>query len=284
MALDPNYVKQTSKKLRKFLGKKGRSLSPDRVHKLRTTIRRVEATAAAILPKPKRRDKATLRLAKDIRKQAGKVRDMDVLMADALDIRIPTGERERLVQLLEYLGSKRRKEAKKLKRLIQTEGPGLRQGAKYLSANVRRRIEKQARRDGRGAVPEVLAKTVDLLSDLKNPPKLNPRNLHPYRLKVKELRDVIRVSPQVGDSRLADALGKVKDAIGDWHDWQELGLIADRVLQEPSQAVTKSIKTTTEQKYERALSLAQRMRQQFVSSKKAGLKQSVVKTAAGMAN
>lgn len=107
MALDSIYVKRLSRKLRKSLKKKNRSFAPAQVHKVRTYLRRVEAAAEALLPQMRRRDRAVLRDVRRIRKQAGKVRDMDVLTADAASIRVSANQKEQLISLLEYLGSRR---------------------------------------------------------------------------------------------------------------------------------------------------------------------------------
>ena len=60
------------------------------------------------------------------------------------------------------------------------------------------------------------------LIGLKRPVRLNRNNLHPYRLKVKELRNVLQLSNRADDIEFVEKLGQVKDAIGDWHDWEEL--------------------------------------------------------------
>ena len=73
---------------------------------------------------------------------------------------------------------------------------------------------------------EGVATVIELTVSLKTPPNLNEKNLHPYRLKVKELRDVLRLAHKPTNQKFIDALGQVKDAIGDWHDWEELLEIA----------------------------------------------------------
>jgi len=65
-----------------------------------------------------------------------------------------------------------------------------------------------------------------MAADLAQPAELTKANLHPYRLKVKKFRDVIAMSAGGGDPKFADALAKCKDAIGEWHDWEELIAIA----------------------------------------------------------
>jgi hypothetical protein len=44
---------------------------------------------------------------------------------------------------------------------------------------------------------------------------------------VKELRDVLQTAEMKDDEAFVEALGKSKDAIGEWHDWEELIGIAE---------------------------------------------------------
>jgi hypothetical protein len=125
---------------------------------------------------------------------------------------------------------------------------------------------------------------VELFSDLKRPSKLSPRNLHPYRLKVKQLRDVVRLADRPAQPGLVESLGEVKDAIGDWHDWEELASIAQDVWDGRSDSLLKKLKQTSSKKYHLALSTALAMRRKFLRSKPGGLPQSVSRATAAMAS
>ena len=72
------------------------------------------------------------------------------------------------------------------------------------------------------------AESLRLSSELGTPRRFSKGNLHPYRLKVKQLRYVLELSAD--HPKCADDLGEVKDAIGDWHDWEELVAIAEDLL------------------------------------------------------
>jgi CHAD domain-containing protein len=62
--------------------------------------------------------------------------------------------------------------------------------------------------------------------ELATPATLNRTNLHAYRLKIKERRYVLEMADDPGNQEFIDKLGEVKDAIGEWHDWEELIAIA----------------------------------------------------------
>lgn len=68
---DPEKFLWSLKKLQK-------NDAPDKVHKFRTRIRRLEATLLALQPDARNATRL-LRMMKPLRKRAGKVRDMDVL-------------------------------------------------------------------------------------------------------------------------------------------------------------------------------------------------------------
>jgi len=61
------------------------------------------------------------------------------------------------------------------------------------------------------------------------------------------------------------ALGEVKDTIGEWHDWEELIAITNDVLDHgPGCGVLRKFKEISEEKYERALTLANQVRNRYI--------------------
>ena len=69
-----------------------------------------------------------------------------------------------------------------------------------------------------------------LLCDLTEPHQLRRSNLHEYRLKVKELRNLLLMAENADKQPFVGHLGQLKDAIGEWHDWEILVAIADDAL------------------------------------------------------
>jgi CHAD domain-containing protein len=119
------------------------------------------------------------------------------------------------------------------------------------------------------AVPATIAKAIQLSSALTTPTVLNRKTLHPYRLKVKELRNVLQLSEQSGDEDFFDALGAVKDAIGEWHDWETLVTIAGQVLAHGrSCKLIKRLQLMSDEQYDRALSITNRFRSKYLKAAK----------------
>jgi CHAD domain-containing protein len=256
VSFDIERIRKAKRRVAKFVKRNPKRPSPDAVHKLRTGARQLDAVLVALALDGERGAQPLLRRLKKARRLAGKVRDMDVLIAEALDID-RRGEQDCLVRLLEYLGAERDKGARKLRdRIAKRRSKILRDLERSLEQI--ERVAKRTREEPRDAGPMLGAgvRALGFSSKLSHPGRLTRANLHDYRLQVKELRDVLRLSDRAADTALVQKLGDVKAAIGDWHDWVELTDIAVEALDHrPSCELIKRIKGTRESKYRRALSL-----------------------------
>jgi len=110
-----------------------------------------------------------------------------------------------------------------------------------------------------------IAKAIELSSDLNRPARLSWKNLHRYRLKVKELRNVLQLSHQRREPEFVKKLGEVKDAIGEWHDWKELTAIAEQTLDHgKSCRMAECLRSTGNAKYRRAVLTATNLRRNYL--------------------
>ena len=152
MALNRNQVVKPVKKLRKLVKSMDRRAGPRKIHSLRSNSRRLEAMVDAFRLDGDGVQSSLLSDLGRCRKRAGKVRDMDVLTAFASHIH-SRDEEECLVQLLEHLGTKRRKYAQKLSSELRRVRHGFHEGDDVLVARRRfvvrrlgRRLERRERR------------------------------------------------------------------------------------------------------------------------------------------
>src|SRR5262245_27630006 len=129
MSFDIEKVHKQTRRFTKFLQKNSTRPGSDAIHDLRTSTRSLETIFTTLGLDSKAGVKRVLRELGDVRKRAGKVRDMDVLTADALTIQ-QVGEQDCLVQLVEHLGARRNKSVKKLHRVIEAASPRLRRKVK----------------------------------------------------------------------------------------------------------------------------------------------------------
>jgi CHAD domain-containing protein len=267
MPLEVDRFQKPVRKLRKFLKKMSPRPTPGKVHDFRTNTRRVEASVAALSLDSKRNGRRLLKELARVRKKAGKVRDMDVLTGFASSLH-PKDENDCAVQLLEHLGARRENYAKRMYSVVHKRGALLRRRLKRIST----RFDKLTRKNGPHAwkaAADVTASAISLSAELSTPRRLGRTSLHPYRLKVKQLRNLLQMAKGANDQSFVDTLGEVKDAIGEWHDWEELVCIAADVLNHgPKCQLLAVLKKTSNDKYEHASRLTEQMRMKYLRSSK----------------
>jgi CHAD domain-containing protein len=268
MALNKERIGKSVRKIRKILKKEPRRATPHQVHDIRTHSRRLEAAVEALALDSKKNERRMLKDIREVQRRAGKVRDMDVLTLHAATLRIERIEKDQdsLVQVLEHLGVERYRYAKRLHRALRQYRRSLRHRLQRTARRFEKLIPDEST-DSNGVnhvAAEAAASAMDLTGELKEPATLNKTNLHRYRLKVKDLRNVLRMGENVKED-FVKALGEVKDAIGEWHDWEELVTIADRLLEDRRNSeVLRTLKATREKKYESALALTNKMRREYL--------------------
>ena len=286
MPLNFDEVEKPFRKLRKLLKRFPQQPSPKLVHDIRTRTRRVEAAVAALSLDRKPVGKRALKAVTPVRKRAGKVRDMDVLTGFAATLTAKKDD-ECLVQLLERLGKQRFAGTRKLHKTVIRNRSAAAQSLKRCSSSIKRHFKENGEQDW---AIEAGATSLELAGELAKWPKLNKDNLHPFRLKVKELRNVLQLSGK--DGELVGTLGEVKDAIGEWHDWTELANIATEILDHSQGCeVRNQIRLETKRRFDKAMALANRVRQKYFEqpsqknkrTRSQPLKEPVLKAAATLA-
>jgi CHAD domain-containing protein len=174
------------------------------------------------------------------------------------------GEQDCTVTLLQYLGSKRYRRAKKMMQQLGKSGQVLRQRLKRSLSQLDKLLNNPT--NVKNIAPtDAMATALQLSSGLKTPARLSKRTLHSYRLKVKELRYVLQMADAAEHHTFIDKLSEVKDAIGEWHDWDELSGIARELLNHGKGCkLLSELKAVRDTKYHRALLLANEMRKTYL--------------------
>lgn len=240
------HITQLNRSLKRF----PRQPAPEDVHRLRRQIRTLEAIVDALTGGRKRQARHLLKALVLIGKTAGKVRDMDVLVALACSLSDNPSDECR-VQLLEYLGDRRFKTAAKLDTIIHAH----RAKALHSLERCSRLIDEKNFSTNTAALAQSLA------TEISNCRRLNKDSLHEYRLKVKELRSLLQLFTK-SDTKFIAALGKAKDAIGEWHDWNELADIARRAGGPGrTYGVQKQVQLIAREKLRRAIVAANQIQQ-----------------------
>lgn len=243
--------------------------SPKAVHKLRTTARRVEAIAAVLAETEGKESRRLLKAIEPVRKAAGHVRDMDVLMSNARKLaRYSAGNS--LARLVEQLQIARRRHADDLRRALSRRRDAAREHLKGYSKLVRIALSpaKQTAAAGdmiRHSREEVHTAALNVVRELGAWPPLDAGNIHEFRLKVKELRYILQLADDA-DPRLLNALANVQRRVGDWHDWQQLDEMAREFLNpERDSALLERIALTAKRRFERALTATNALRGKYLT-------------------
>jgi CHAD domain-containing protein len=270
MALDFNSVQGHFRKLRKSIQGIRESPMPDDVHALRTQTRHVEAILLAFQLERKAVGSELLKSLKPIRKAAGDVRDMDVLIGFSSSLERAVDD-QCLVQLLEFLARHRAKSAAKLHKAVVDRRHEARKSLRRCIRHIEDAVSssKTSLSDGRKMSTNSMSVSFQLEAELANWPKLTEKNIHPFRLKVKILRYILQLAKD-SNSKFIKALGKVKDQIGAWHDWIELATIAKNAFRHRDECVlNRQIQQRTKTEFIKALKVANAMRARYFNEESA---------------
>lgn len=265
MALDVSALLKQPRKLRKSVRKIKSDASVAQVHQLRTRTRRMEAMLHALALDSNKNERLLLKALKPVRKRAGKVRDMDVLTGFGSQLHT-NKDQECSVRLLEHLGIQRGRFCRKLAKTTAVHRQEIRRRVKRYQQFLDKCLNG-GRSEAATAewAAEASALALHVAAELRKSPALNRRNLHEFRLKVKELRYVLEMAPD-SDSKFIDALGEVKDSIGEWHDWEELEAIAKEVIQHAKCPVLEEIHSIANERFDRALADANNVRNKYLGT------------------
>lgn len=259
--LDAAKIEKPFRKLRKLLKDFPENPPPRAVHSLRTETRRLQAVFLALTLHA---DPAAHRLLKTIqplRKAAGRVRDMDVLIANVLSLD-KSRDDAGLVTLIQHLAQLRSRSSVRLLKTIARRGRKARKRLKQCTRVVQSRLE-QAPPDTLGAHS---AGARILATELCHWPRLAESNVHQFRIQVKELAYVLQFSRDA-DPRLLQRLTQVKDSIGDWHDWRALMDHARQALDPVrDKKLLARLRSLERQKLRAALLLARSVRRQDLAA------------------
>lgn len=264
MSLNLAKFEKNAQKLKKALKKPKRVGEAEFVHKLRTRARKFESTFEAASP-GKRGGRKLLGPLGKIRKEAGKVRDMDVLTAHLSQAKLNDKE-GRLVPVFEQMGVQRHRHAQKLSRMMRRKGAAIGKRLKRAASRVRRETERESKDPAQARSTVKAAQTVLQMSrDLAVPITLNRTNLHQYRKKIKQLRYILQAASNGASEELVKALGECKDAIGEWHDWEVLGAMASEIADASSgSGPIDKLSSVREEKFNYALNLTKEMRKKYL--------------------
>jgi CHAD domain-containing protein len=256
---------------------------PAAVHRVRTGSRRVQATLEAMLREGgpaadalERPARAWLRELKQIRRAAGAVRDLDVQrklleqwvgkqapIEDAAEgsaeaSPLPIHAEKKQAEVIDaWLKGERKHLARAMQKQIRKRQHRLAKGQnEFFSALTRLPLARaKAPRSADAVALEDFVRASDAM------PLLNMDNLHDFRKATKKARYVAEAGAEgQRHSGVAEALKRVQDAIGEWHDWLCLGEEAKAALGQDAPELTAAFKGEIERHFAVALETTQSTR------------------------
>ena len=223
------------------------------VHRLRTTVRRLEVHLPAA-------PKKVARALRHLRKQAGTLRDVDVhlelLKRSPFQSRSNSAARELQAPLRALLNGKRAEEEKllrrdvaKVRRMLESRLPEAAEDAAQETASAGPGLLRAGQ-----AVAAARARYLHLTEEIPG----DANALHKLRIAAKKLRYRLEPLAEFREAEeTAAQLKQVQNAIGQWHDWATLLDIADHAL--PSQRATaafRALEARTGREFRRARRMA----------------------------
>jgi CHAD domain-containing protein len=224
----------------------------ENVHRLRTTVRRLEVQLGECLAK-------IAKCLKRLRKKAGRMRDIDVHLALLKKPLITKRSSHRdngscfhdnAVQdeLREIFKTERDRQVDSLRKLVAETAPRMKSKLPLLveRASQRNPSADQAHRTAERVRRRFLQWTRVIPED--------PERLHRLRISTKNLRYSLEPLDQFDEcAELAAKMKQVQDAIGNWHDWATLQQIAERELKSPDALpVCAALEARTGREYRKA--------------------------------
>jgi CHAD domain-containing protein len=226
MTLLEKRMRRLNKDLSGVISKVTGKPSPKAVHRLRTTIRRIESLVSYSHPDLKKKLERNLEKMADLRKRAGKVRDVDVQIGllKALGNGSTARDRKTLTAILE---KKRERQVKRLESTINKI-----QESKFSSRMERIAVHAGVLKNGKdrplAPLEEATAQLTVMAGDFARH-ALKPGRLHEARITLKRIRYLAELAEESAAQKdFIRELKQVQDAVGEWHDWQELTDTAEK--------------------------------------------------------
>ncbi len=266
MRIDQRRIRRPFDQICTTLPDLPRNPTPEQIHKLRICLRRVEAALDGLGLDTQKNGRRALRHARSLRRRTGKIQDMDVLtvLASSLGLRDCAACR---VELLEYIGAERYRQAHKLRDSAHKNWDILSKELRRCALQIEKRIGTKASARAKVlAMATIAGRIFELGSELACYPRLTRSNLHKFRVRAKHLRYMLKIANEC-DTPFFLGLDEVKDKIGEWHDWERLTDIARSLDGRPTRrALLSEMKEVTDKKFVHALEVAQRFRDQHLAS------------------
>jgi CHAD domain-containing protein len=275
MSLPQKRIEALAEDFSQSVSRLGREASAKNVDRLRIAARRFETLIAFLCPKLSKKQQRMLAELSELRKRAGKVRDLDAVAdllgstgngsaaMDRRDLRLMLHEkRERQARRL--LDAAGRFEVAKLTEAILSVG----RKNRPTSLDIQKKQEPPEKdtEENRNPLARARAELVCVMQEVAassktRPGELKPKRLHQIRVRMKDVCQLVEVAaPSQGQQRFLEQLKSFEDVLGEWHDWQILAKAAEKQFADRINCpLLVEIRAVVESKYAAAASAAAHM-------------------------
>jgi CHAD domain-containing protein len=229
MSLLEKRGQELAQGLSRTIARLGEEVSPKSVHHLRSTIRRIDSLVAFASPHLGRKQRRALDDLAALRKRAGKVRDLDVQMGLLGTIANGSTASDRR-ELAGFLETKRARQAKRLRAHIDS----LRE-TRFLAhlERIGEEVGSLSQRTASAPMEEARRQLSQLAAEYGSRMAIEPRLLHQVRIRLKMIRYLAEAGAGSAEQRrMLGSLKAAQDALGAWHDWENLMATAEKLLGE----------------------------------------------------
>jgi CHAD domain-containing protein len=214
--------------LQKTVFKLERDVSSKDVHRLRTTIRRLESLIRYADPEVTRKQQKAIEELASLRKRAGRVRDLDIQIGLLGAIANGSAGKDRRL-ISDHLKIKRQRQAIRLTSDVRD--------LEYKKLFLR--LEKISEKSiiaapdthENAAMDRARSELIQLAAKTALHPTLKGGRLHGLRISLKRIRYTAELAEESEAKReMIEELKPVQDALGEWHDWETLVLTAEKLF------------------------------------------------------
>jgi len=227
MSISANRSQFVFKKTEKALLKLASTQAAEVVHGFRTASLRLQTLLEHFFPERDRNQKKLLKMLSQIRRRAGKVRDLDVELAALRSLKVPQQPR-RKTRLMHALTDLRGRHEKKLRKMLTNS----------VIRELQKRLKRASNESHLASGQDALKIAQGILNQVVRPAgPLREEMLQTYRTAIKSARYAAELAPKSAeaDDFIAE-VKKLQNALGNWHDWLILTEVAAKRLGDVSQS------------------------------------------------
>jgi CHAD domain-containing protein len=214
-------MRSTIDRTSRFLDKLAEQPSAENVHRFRTHSRRVETILRELVPDPSRSQAKLLKQLVELRKKAGKIRDLNVQIAAMRNLKMAQSGGHK-AQFLRSLSEELSEREARIAELLD----------KKTVRQIQKRLARASTELQLPAPTQLLEVAIAKFDEAKITDSFpSDETSHHYRIVGKRARYIAELAGDTPEAtRFIEQLKHMQDLLGEWHDWLQLSMRSERSL------------------------------------------------------